>query len=68
MIYPDVSAENTNCRIAQFIEALKKLEDKYGFEIDHHGYFVSYLRDRTISNNRAPIVATLSNDSDWEEI
>jgi len=55
-----------NNRVAKFIEELKELEDKHGLEIDHHGEFVGYLRDLTVSNNWNPVIATLSNDSDFE--
>ena len=56
-----------NNRIAQFIGDLKALEKRHGLEIDHHGEYVSYLRDKTVSNNHSPIVATLFEDSVWED-
>lgn len=55
-----------NNRIAQFIGELKALEEKHGLELDHHGEFVGYLRDTTVSNNHHPIVATLFEDSVWD--
>ena len=55
-----------NSRVAKFIQELKELEDKHGLEIDHNGEFVGYLRDMTESNNWNPVIATLSNDSDFE--
>jgi hypothetical protein len=53
-------------RVENFIRELKDIERKYGLEIDHHGEFVSYLRDNTVSNNHHPVIATLTNDSDIE--
>lgn len=55
--------ENTKDRIDKFINELKELEKKHGFEIDHHGEFVSYLIDKTVSNNRDVIVCTLFGES-----
>jgi len=51
-------------KVDNFIRELKRLENKYGVEIDHNGEFVSYLRDRDVSNNHYPIIAKLTNDSD----
>lgn len=57
---------NSPERITQFVAELKSLEKKHGFEIDHHGEFVSYIRDLWTANNHSLIVAKLFNDSDLE--
>ena len=54
-------------RVETFLKELKELEKKHQFEIDHHGEFVSYLCDTSISNNRCAPIGYLSNDSDFEE-
>lgn len=51
-------------RLRDFVDELKQLEAKHGFEIDHNGEFVSYIIDKTVSNNRDVIVGKLFNDSD----
>ena len=55
-------------RVSDFLKELKELEKKYLMEIDHHGEFVSYLLDKSISNNRDVIIGYLSNDSDFGEL
>ena len=50
-------------RLKNFISELKDLEKKYCLEIDHHGEFVSYLRDTSVSNNNHPVVAVLYAES-----
>jgi len=53
----------SDARIRDFLRELRALEVKYGLEIDHHGEYVGYLRDTTVSNNHYPVVATLYEDS-----